>query len=130
VCLPDWDLSEQEKHIAISLTICKTVYMNPNNQELPRLSPKEKVILELLTANTSMYGLQLVSQSQGKLKRGTVYVTLGRMEEKGLILSEPEKFSDHSGLVSRRMYRPTSFGLRVLEIWMQLAQRFAWETGQ
>ena len=113
-----------------SLTICKTVFMNPNRQELPRLSPKEKLILELLTANASMYGLQLVSQSHGKLKRGTVYVTLGRMEEKGLIQSEPEKFSDHSGLVPRRMYRPTPFGLRVLDIWMQMAQKFAWETGQ
>ena len=104
--------------------------MNPEIQELPRLSSKEKVILELLATNISMYGLQLVSQSHGKLKRGTVYVTLGRMEEKGLILSEPEKLSDHSGLVPRRMYRPTPFGLRVLEIWMQLAQKFAWEAGQ
>jgi PadR family transcriptional regulator PadR len=104
--------------------------MNPNRQELPRLSPKEKLILELLAANASMYGLQLVSQSHGQLKRGTVYVTLGRMEEKGLIQSEPEKFSDHSGLVPRRMYRPTPFGLRVLDIWMQMAQKFAWETGQ
>jgi PadR family transcriptional regulator PadR len=99
-------------------------------QELPRLSSKEKVILELLATNRSMYGLQLVSQSHGELKRGTVYVTLGRMEQKGLLLSEPEKLSDNSGLVPRRMYRPTPFGLRVLGIWMQMAQKFAWEVGQ
>ncbi len=96
----------------------------------PRLSSKEKVILELLAVNTSMYGLQLVSLSKGKLKRGTVYVTLGRMEKKGLILSEPEKLSDDSGLVPRRMYRPTPFGLRVLEIWTRLTQEIAWEVGQ
>ena len=84
----------------------------------------------MLATNASMYGLQLVSQSQGKLKRGTVYVTLGRMEEKGFILSEPEKLSDRSGLVPRRMYRPTRFGIRVLDIWMQVAQKFAWEAGQ
>jgi len=101
--------------------------MKAENNELPRLSSKEKVILELLVANISMYGLQLVSQSQGKLKRGTVYVTLGRMEKKGLILSEPEKLSDDSGLVPRRMYRPTPFGLRVLEIWTRLSHEIAWE---
>jgi PadR family transcriptional regulator, regulatory protein PadR len=99
-------------------------------QEFPRLSSKEKVILELLAANISMYGLQLVSQSSGMLKRGTVYVTLGRMEQKGLILSEPEKLSDDSGLVPRRMYRPTPFGLRVLGIWTQMARELAWEAGQ
>jgi PadR family transcriptional regulator, regulatory protein PadR len=96
----------------------------------PRLSSKEKVILELLAENVSMYGLQLVSRSQGKLKRGTVYVTLGRMEKKGLILSEPEKMADDSGLVPRRMYKPTPFGLRVLGIWTRLAQELAWETGR
>jgi PadR family transcriptional regulator, regulatory protein PadR len=99
-------------------------------QEFPRLSSKEKVILELLAENITMYGLQLVSQSHGMLKRGTVYVTLGRMEQKGLILSEPEKLSDDSGLVPRRMYRPTPFGLRVLGIWMQMARELAWEAGQ
>ena len=104
--------------------------MKPQMQGPPRLSSKEKVILELLAVNTSMYGLQLVSLSKGKLKRGTVYVTLGRMEKKGLILSEPEKLSDDSGLVPRRMYRPTPFGLRVLEIWTRLTQEIAWKVGQ
>jgi PadR family transcriptional regulator PadR len=104
--------------------------MNNHMQELPRLSSKEKVILELLVANGSMYGLQLVAQSHGELKRGTVYVTLGRMEQKGLILSESEKLSDNSGLVPRRMYKPTPFGLRVLEIWTRLTQEFTWEVGQ
>jgi PadR family transcriptional regulator, regulatory protein PadR len=99
-------------------------------QEFPRLSSKEKVILELLAANSSMYGLQLVAQSKGALKRGTVYVTLGRMEQKGLILSEAEKLSDDSGLVPRRMYRPTPFGLKVLGIWTQMAREFAWEASR
>ncbi len=104
--------------------------MNHRTQELPRLSSKEKVILELLVARGHMYGLQMVSDSQGKLKRGTVYVTLGRMEEKGLIESEPEKLSDDSGLVPRRMYRATSFGVRVLEVWTRLARELVWEVGR
>lgn len=104
--------------------------MNSEIQQPPRLSSKEKVILELLAENVSMYGLQLVSQSSGKLKRGTVYVTLGRMEKKGLILSEPEKMTDDSGLVPRRMYRATPFGLRLLGLWTRLAQELAWEAGK
>jgi DNA-binding PadR family transcriptional regulator len=104
--------------------------MNHRTQELPRLSSKEKVILELLVARGRMYGLQMVSDSRGKLKRGTVYVTLGRMEEKGLIESEPEKLSDDSGLVPRRMYRVTPFGVRVLEVWTRLARELVWEVGR
>ncbi len=104
--------------------------MNRTERELPRLSSKERVILELLVARGRMYGLQLVSDSRGQLKRGTVYVTLGRMEQKGLIESEPEKLSDDSGLVPRRMYRATSFGVRVLEIWTRLARELVWEVGR
>lgn len=104
--------------------------MSPSGQEFPRLSSKEKVILDLLAERGRMYGLQLVSDSHGKLKRGTVYVTLGRMEQKGLIESEPEKLTDDSGLVPRRMYRATSYGVRVLEIWTRLARELVWEVGR
>ena len=54
---------------------------------LPR---KERLILELLASEGPMYGLQLVEHSDGALKRGTVYVTLGRMEAKGLVESQQE----------------------------------------
>jgi hypothetical protein len=32
--------------------------------------------------NKALYGLQLVAESRLRLKRGTVYVTIQRMEEK------------------------------------------------
>ena len=54
------------------------------------LSAKESLILELLVREREMYGLQLVTTSKRRLKRGTVYVTLGRMEEKGYITSRLE----------------------------------------
>ena len=38
-----------------------------------------------------MFGLQLVEQSNGGLKRGTVYVTLGRMQDKGYVESRTEE---------------------------------------
>ena len=95
----------------------------------PTLSSKERIVLELLAARKGrMYGLELVAQSGSRLKRGTVYVTLGRMQKKGLIQSEPEKFADDSGLVPRRMYRATPYGLRVLRVWTTAARSLAWET--
>ncbi len=104
--------------------------MKSKLQQFPRLSLKETLILDLLATKGPMYGLQLVSDSRGKLKRGTVYVTLGRMEQKGLISSDPEKLSDNSGLVPRRMYRPTSFGLRVLDIWKRASRELSLEFAQ
>ena len=48
----------------------------------PTLSGKESVILELLVRHQALYGLQVVAESRRRLKRGTFYVTLQRMEEK------------------------------------------------
>jgi DNA-binding PadR family transcriptional regulator len=64
-----------------------------------------------------MYGLQLVEESNGKLKRGTVYVALGRLEEKGYVSSRREAGdSDAPGQRSpRRLYRPTGLGAKVFQ---------------
>ena len=56
---------------------------------IPRLSTTERLILDLLREG-ELFGLQLVDRSDGALKRGTVYVTLGRMEAKGLVESQQE----------------------------------------
>jgi len=77
-----------------------------------RLAKSESVILTLLAARRDAYGLELVEASRGKLKRGGIYVTLGRMEEKGLVSSR----ASDSG---RRLYKPTALGERAL-----LAARF------
>lgn len=45
-------------------------------------------VLNLLARSPEpMFGLDLIEQSDGLLKRGTVYVLLGRMEDHGLIVS-------------------------------------------
>jgi DNA-binding PadR family transcriptional regulator len=93
------------------------------------LSAKEMLILELLVANGEMYGLQLVAGSRRRLKRGTVYVTLGRMEEKGYLTSRAEEQSPDTGGLPRRLYQPTTLGRSVLKTWRaaaaQLRPRFA-----
>ena len=81
------------------------------------LSAKESLILELLVDGGELYGLQLVASSKRKLKRGTVYVTLGRMEEKGYITSRLEDAPPDMGGMPRRLYEPTPLGRRVLAAW-------------
>ncbi len=78
------------------------------------LSAKESLILELLLEGGELYGLQLVASSKRRLKRGTVYVTLGRMEEKGYITSRVEDAPADMGGMPRRLYEPTPLGRRVL----------------
>lgn len=80
------------------------------------LSPTEYFILDLLIVRGPSYGLELVKRSDGKLKRGTVYVTLDRMEQSGTISSTVED----SERGPRRKYIVTGLGMRVAQ-----AQRIA-----
>jgi DNA-binding PadR family transcriptional regulator len=84
---------------------------------VPTLPPKERLILDLLLSEGPLFGLQLVALSQGALKRGTVYVTLGRMEAKGFVSSEQEAMPPGAIGLPRRIYRPTPLGERVLRAW-------------
>jgi PadR family transcriptional regulator PadR len=90
---------------------------------MPKLSGKELLILDLLLRERSMYGLELVTASRGELKRGTVYVTLGRMEEKGYITSRQEDAPEGAGGLPRRVYRPTAAGRQIFEAWALVRQR-------
>ena len=89
--------------------------------EIPKLSQTERMILELLS-DEEMFGLQLVEQSKGALKRGTVYVTLGRMQDKGYVESRTEKQQPGAIGLPRRLYKPTGYGLRVLAAWEAAAR--------
>ena len=60
--------------------------MSDTARLIPRMSTTERLILDLLR-ESELFGLQLVDRSEGALKRGTVYVTLGRMQEKGYVES-------------------------------------------
>lgn len=92
---------------------------------IPRLSDKEALILETLARHGESYGLQLVATSKGRLKRGTVYVTLGRMEDKGYVSARTEDAPDGAGGLPRRLYEATPFGLRVLKAWTTLLHHLA-----
>lgn len=71
-------------------------------------------MLSLLTEHGDLYGLQLVGFAQGKLKRGTIYVTLGRMQDKGLVrVLHDSDAESHAGM-PRPRYRITALGSRAL----------------
>ena len=72
-----------------------------------RLPATERLILALLSNEGPSYGLQLVAASRGRLKRGGIYVTLGKMEEKGLVSSTAHPDG-------RRVYELKGLGLRAL----------------
>jgi DNA-binding PadR family transcriptional regulator len=89
---------------------------------LPKFSATERLIVELLAVHQELFGLQMVELSGARLKRGTVYVTLGRMQEKGYLESRQEALPEGAIGLPRRLYRPTGLAMRVLSAW-QAAER-------
>jgi len=97
--------------------------MGTAERSLPRLSAKEQLILELLIGRrNAMYGLELVGSSRGRLKRGTVYVTLARMEDKGLVTSRHQDAPPGDGGLLRRLYQPTALARRLVQVHAQLTK--------
>ncbi len=94
---------------------------------IPTLPAKERLILELLTSSGDMFGLQLVEASEGRVKRGTVYVTLGRMEQKGYVTSVQEPQLPGAIGLPRRIYSVTPLGKRALHAWSVLMKELAGE---
>ena len=81
----------------------------------PFAAETELLILRMLKDDPDgMYGLELVKASNNKLKRGTVYVTLGRLEEKGFVRSRRERKERHPGL-PRPRYSLTGLGQKALD---------------
>jgi PadR family transcriptional regulator, regulatory protein PadR len=96
--------------------------------EFPKLSSKEMKTLEMLIHNGEMFGLEMVEASAGELKRGTIYVTLSRMCDKGYLDSREEPRQAPEIGIPRRKYWATGLGekvfeanLRAIEIFRELA---------
>jgi PadR family transcriptional regulator, regulatory protein PadR len=76
-------------------------------------SKKEILILEMLAPVKELFGLEIMKNSDGAIKRGTVYTTLHRMEEKGLVKSRVEELPANSPGTPRRLYAITGLGEQV-----------------
>ena len=101
-----------------------------NRESLPPLPPTERLILELLVASgKEMFGLELIQASGGRLKRGSIYVTLHRMSQKGLVESREEtRLAPEIG-IPRRLYTANGFGMRVLRAYALAESTLATEMG-
>jgi len=91
---------------------------------LPSMSLTESLILDLLRAR-DRYGLELVEASAGRLKRGSIYVTLARMETKGFVESWQEERPRGAIGLPRRLYRATDYGLKVHDAYQLLREALA-----
>jgi DNA-binding PadR family transcriptional regulator len=93
-------------------------------ERLPSISSTESLVLDLL-GKEERYGLELVEASGSKLKRGTIYVTLSRMEAKGFVVSRSEDPHPAAIGLPRRMYRATPYGLKVHKAYKLLREALA-----
>ena len=114
-------LVEIPRHPLIDLHNVRPIIID-EMETLPRLSATERLILELLATDGELFGLEMIERSGGRLKRGTVYVTLGRMQGKGYLESRQEPLPPGGIGLPRRLYRPSGLGRRILDAWT-LAER-------
>jgi DNA-binding PadR family transcriptional regulator len=84
-----------------------------------------EALIIVLLGNDERFGLDLVDGSDGRLKRGTIYVTLSRMETKGFLESRQEAREPEAGGLPRRLYRVTAYGARVHEAHQLLCEALA-----
>jgi DNA-binding PadR family transcriptional regulator len=77
-------------------------------------STAEIIILKILSNGPERYGLELVQESNGWLKRGTVYATLYRMQKEDWIIGRQDKLPGVSG-IPKVKYQLSSKGRRILE---------------
>ena len=101
-----------------------------NHESLPPLPATERLILELLVGGgKEMFGLELIEASGGRLKRGSIYVTLQRMSRKGVVESREEARPAPEIGIARRLYKASGFGERVLKAYVLAESSFAMEVG-
>jgi DNA-binding PadR family transcriptional regulator len=82
-----------------------------------QISKTEALVLQRLVAaaGSETYGLEMVKSSGGALKMGTVYVILGRLQDKGFVESRREELPEDTQRPPRRLYKITGTGRRVYQ---------------
>lgn len=88
------------------------------------LTATEYEILKLLVGEPKgLYGLELVKKSDGKLKRGSVYVLLSRLEDKGYLKVRTTAAPDGAGGMPRRQYKLDGAGQKVMREYEMMRER-------
>jgi DNA-binding PadR family transcriptional regulator len=92
-----------------------------DESKVPSMSATEALLLDLLGGG-ERFGLELVATSDGRVKRGSVYVTLTRMEAKGFVESRQEERPAGAIGLPRRLYKATPYGAAVRQAYQSLRQ--------
>ena len=94
-------------------------------EQIPDLGQTEAIILGVLlsSAGSEMYGLEILAGSAGLLKRGSLYVTLQRMEDKKLVESRQEVRPKPEVGIPRRLYSVTGLGDQAFERYRSTHQK-------
>jgi PadR family transcriptional regulator, regulatory protein PadR len=87
-------------------------------------SGNEVEVLRLLAGGRELYGLEMIKRADGALKRNSIYVVLGRMEDQGFVKGREAKHEGTPGM-PRRLYKITGLGQRVFAAWE--AAQSAWD---
>jgi DNA-binding PadR family transcriptional regulator len=95
--------------------------------DVPSISATEFLILDLL-GGRERYGLELVDASRKRLKRGSIYVLLARMEKKGFVQSRLDDSPNPPAGATRRLYLATSYGSRVHDAYTSLRDALLWRS--
>ncbi len=89
-------------------------------------TPSEMVVLKILQAKSrGAYGLEIVAASNDAVKRGSVYVLLGRLEEKGFIRALKTRTQLGYDGPPRPQYQLTAEGARVMSAAEAIGMSFA-----
>jgi len=99
-----------------------------SKEDPTRLTPTEHSILSLLLSTGETYGLKLVQESQGELRRSSIYVLLTRLENRGFVESRYLDTPEGQQGPRRRIYKVTGLGARAVraEEAAQAARAGAW----
>lgn len=103
-----------EAYLSGAAKICTS----PSGGDGPLLTPAEGLIASIVASRPGISGAEIVKASKGSIPSGTIYTTLGRMEDIGAI----ER-------ISARYCRLTTLGERLLRAQelISLIKRIAYE---
>ena len=99
-------------------------------REQTAFSVVDELFTRLVGPNDLLELTRMVAASRRRLKKGTVYVTLGRMEEKGYITSKLDAPPSGTGGLPRRIYAVTALGRRMFMAWTSGAKQLVPELGR
>ena len=95
---------------------------NELNYQLPERSWVQFIILRVVCEDPN-YGYKIIekieeiTQGAHKVKTGTVYTVLRRMQEKGLLKSN---WKESTNGPNKRIYQPTKKGEKQLKVWLEM----------